>query len=48
MGAYAPAPVFTPDLQELVKRTIMLPTINGMRRDGKMGGKGGQVETADH
>ncbi|KAJ3227275.1 hypothetical protein HK099_002639 [Clydaea vesicula] len=34
MGAYAPAPVYTVDLQDLVKRTILVPTINGMRRDG--------------
>lgn len=34
MGAYAPAPVYTPELSEQVLRTILLPTVNGMRRDG--------------
>eukprot|EP00842_Homolaphlyctis_polyrhiza_P005145 jgi/Hompol1/5631/HPOL_001997-RA len=34
MGAYAPAPIYTSDLAAEVKRTILQPTINGMRRDG--------------
>ncbi|KAI9106270.1 phosphoribosylglycinamide synthetase [Phlyctochytrium arcticum] len=34
MGAYAPAPVYTPELAAEVKRTVLEPTISGMRRDG--------------
>ena len=35
MGAYAPAPIYTNDMKSLVDRTILKPSINGMRRDGK-------------
>lgn len=34
MGCYAPTPIGTPALIEEVKRTILQPTIDGMRRDG--------------
>ncbi|KAI8144529.1 phosphoribosylglycinamide synthetase [Fennellomyces sp. T-0311] len=34
MGCYAPTPIGTPELIEQVKRTILQPTIDGMRRDG--------------
>ncbi|KAJ3261374.1 hypothetical protein HK103_005982 [Boothiomyces macroporosus] len=34
MGAYAPAPVYTTEIAEQVKRTVLKPTIDGMRRDG--------------
>ncbi|KAJ3092495.1 hypothetical protein HK102_006689 [Quaeritorhiza haematococci] len=34
MGAYAPAPVLTPDMLEEVKRTVLKATVDGMRRDG--------------
>ncbi|CEP08327.1 hypothetical protein [Parasitella parasitica] len=34
MGCYCPTPIGTPDLIEQVKRTILQPTIDGMRRDG--------------
>ena len=34
MGAYAPAPVVTPALQEQICRTILQPMVDGMRRDG--------------
>ncbi|KAI8892943.1 phosphoribosylglycinamide synthetase [Globomyces pollinis-pini] len=34
MGCYAPAPVYTSELASLVKRTVLKPTIDGMRRDG--------------
>ncbi|KND03672.1 phosphoribosylamine-glycine ligase [Spizellomyces punctatus DAOM BR117] len=34
MGAYAPAPIFTPELAAEVKRTVLQPTVDGMRRDG--------------
>ncbi|KAJ3276213.1 hypothetical protein HDV01_005661 [Terramyces sp. JEL0728] len=34
MGAYAPAPVYTSEIAEQVKRTVLKPTIDGMRRDG--------------
>ncbi len=35
MGAYAPAPVMTPELMERVKTTIVLPTIRGMAAEGR-------------
>ncbi|KAJ3023299.1 UNVERIFIED_CONTAM: hypothetical protein HDU68_008663 [Siphonaria sp. JEL0065] len=34
MGAYAPAPIYTPALKELVQNTILLPAVNGLRREG--------------
>ncbi|KAJ3197626.1 hypothetical protein HK101_002054 [Irineochytrium annulatum] len=34
MGAYAPAPVYTHDLEVLVKRIVLQRTVDGMRRDG--------------
>jgi phosphoribosylamine--glycine ligase/phosphoribosylformylglycinamidine cyclo-ligase len=34
MGCYAPTPIGTKDLIDEVKRTILQPTIDGMRRDG--------------
>ncbi|KAI8972518.1 phosphoribosylglycinamide synthetase [Pilobolus umbonatus] len=34
MGCYAPTPIGTQSLIEQVKRTILQPTIDGMRRDG--------------
>jgi phosphoribosylamine--glycine ligase len=34
MGAYAPAPVVTADVHARVMRTIVGPTLDGMRRDG--------------
>ncbi|KAJ3395141.1 hypothetical protein HDU84_002715 [Entophlyctis sp. JEL0112] len=34
MGAYAPAPIYTAVLQEEVQRTILVPTVNGLRREG--------------
>ncbi|KAI8618067.1 phosphoribosylglycinamide synthetase [Chytriomyces sp. MP71] len=34
MGAYAPAPIYTPALQSLVSRTILQPTVAGLRREG--------------
>ena len=34
MGAYAPAPVATPDIIEQIMKESLQPTINGMRRDG--------------
>lgn len=34
MGAYSPAPVFTPDLKQQVIDRIMVPAVNGMRSDG--------------
>ncbi|KAJ3279857.1 Bifunctional purine biosynthetic protein ade1 [Borealophlyctis nickersoniae] len=34
MGAYAPAPIFTPELAAEVKRTVLQATVDGMRRDG--------------
>ena len=34
MGAYSPAPIFTPELKQLVIDQIMVPAVNGMRADG--------------
>ncbi|HLF15201.1 MAG TPA: phosphoribosylamine--glycine ligase [Bacteroidota bacterium] len=34
MGAYAPAPAVTPEILETVGRTIVRPTLDGMRREG--------------
>jgi phosphoribosylamine---glycine ligase len=34
MGAYSPAPIFTPELQQQVIDQIMVPAVNGMRADG--------------
>ncbi|KAK3828561.1 MAG: phosphoribosylglycinamide synthetase [Benniella sp.] len=34
MGCYCPTPVATPEVLADIKRTILQPTINGMRRDG--------------
>jgi phosphoribosylamine--glycine ligase / phosphoribosylformylglycinamidine cyclo-ligase len=34
MGAYAPAPVATPEIVAQIVKETLLPTINGMRREG--------------
>lgn len=34
MGAYSPAPVMTPGLEEKVMNEVMLPTVRGMKQDG--------------
>jgi phosphoribosylamine--glycine ligase len=34
MGAYSPAPVVTPEIHARVLREIIMPTVNGMARDG--------------
>jgi len=34
MGAYSPAPVVTPELSEVILRTIMCPTIEALAREG--------------
>jgi phosphoribosylamine--glycine ligase len=34
MGAYSPAPVITPKIHAKVMREVIMPTINGMRKDG--------------
>ena len=34
MGAYSPAPVVTPEIHAKVMREIIMPTINGMQKDG--------------
>lgn len=34
MGCYAPTPVATPELLEEIRRTVLQPTVDGMRRDG--------------
>ncbi|KAJ1301697.1 hypothetical protein OPQ81_008932 [Rhizoctonia solani] len=34
MGAYAPAPVATPDVMSLIMKETLQPTVDGMRKDG--------------
>ncbi|KAH3660357.1 hypothetical protein OGAPHI_006943 [Ogataea philodendri] len=34
MGAYSPAPIGTPALLEKIRKTVLKPTIDGMRKDG--------------
>jgi phosphoribosylamine--glycine ligase len=34
MGAYSPAPIFTPELKQQVIDQVMVPAVNGMRTDG--------------
>ncbi len=34
MGAYAPAPVVTPDIMEYTKNKILQPVVDGMRKEG--------------
>lgn len=34
MGAYSPAPVLTPELLQQVRREILEPTVDGLRREG--------------
>ncbi|HWS75790.1 MAG TPA: phosphoribosylamine--glycine ligase [Quisquiliibacterium sp.] len=34
MGAYSPAPVVTPEIHAKVMREIIMPTVNGMAKDG--------------
>ena len=35
MGAYAPAPVMTPELSERVMEEILKPTVEGMKKEGR-------------
>lgn len=35
MGAYAPAPVVTPGLAKVIMETIVEPTLDGMRKEGR-------------
>jgi phosphoribosylamine--glycine ligase / phosphoribosylformylglycinamidine cyclo-ligase len=34
MGAYCPAPVYTPEMASLVMKTVLKPTVDGMRKEG--------------
>lgn len=34
MGAYSPAPIVTPEVEEKVIKEIIIPTIQGMKKDG--------------
>jgi len=34
MGAYSPAPVVTPDMHHRIMREVIMPTVQGMMRDG--------------
>ncbi|MHB8170187.1 MAG: phosphoribosylamine--glycine ligase [Thermincolia bacterium] len=36
MGAYSPAPVYTPELHETALRDILIPTIKGMASEGRL------------
>jgi len=36
MGAYSPAPVVTPEIQERVMREVIYPTVNGMAAEGNV------------
>lgn len=35
MGAYSPAPVYTPDIAEITEREILRPTIAGLKAEGR-------------
>lgn len=35
MGAYSPAPVYTPELAEIALRDILIPTVKGMAQEGR-------------
>ena len=35
MGAYAPAPVATPEIMDRINREVLQPTIAGMRKEGE-------------
>jgi len=35
MGAYSPAPVVTPALEKQIMKKIMIPTVNGMAKEGR-------------
>jgi len=35
MGAYAPSPLLSPELNERVERSILRPTVDGMRAEGR-------------
>eukprot|EP00833_Pecoramyces_ruminatium_P002412 jgi/Orpsp1_1/1176444/evm.model.c7180000057611.2 len=34
MGCYAPTPIASPELLDTIRKTVLQPTIDGMRRDG--------------
>jgi len=34
MGCYAPAPVATPEILAEIQKTVLQPTIDGMRKEG--------------
>lgn len=34
MGAYSPAPVVTPDIEQRILKRVILPTLEGMQKDG--------------
>jgi phosphoribosylamine--glycine ligase len=36
MGAYSPAPVVTPEMDDLIMRTVIKPTVEGMAADGNL------------
>ncbi len=36
MGAYSPAPVYTPAIAKVVQKSILQPTIDGLRQEGRL------------
>jgi phosphoribosylamine---glycine ligase len=36
MGAYSPAPIVTPELEKEVMKTIMIPTVRAMEKEGRL------------
>lgn len=36
MGAYSPAPIVTPDMEQQVMETIMIPTVRAMEKEGRL------------
>jgi len=36
MGAFAPAPLMTPDLLETIEHTVIRPTLEGMKKEGSL------------
>jgi phosphoribosylamine--glycine ligase len=57
MGAYSPAPVLTPEIEDQIMKQVMIPTVEGMAKEGcpfkgiLFGGfmiKDGKVKTLEH
>lgn len=57
MGAYSPAPILTPEMEQKIMDEVMMPTVKGMKAEGKpfkgvlFAGlmiKNGQIKTLEH